>query len=276
MGLEENKEEHFYLDAGNLPVEFKFIYPKTKKKFGDYLINNPAEVKRNEPHIISISPEYIRQNRWLVDENETSQPFKEFQALMLATGNYLLSYRRALFHGAAFIWRNLAWIFTAPSGTGKTTQLNNWNQLCGRSVQIINGDKPLLECRDDGSVWVHSSPWRGKEKIGSPGLSARLGGIILLEKGENNKIIALNPEDAVRPLFVEFISYPENTDQILQQAELLEHILKAVPIWKLVNVGDMASSEMTQRALLDHLSSLGDSIAATTIATQETQEGPHE
>lgn len=34
----------------------------------------------------------------------------------------LLPYGRILFHGAAILWRGRAWIFTANSGTGKTTQ----------------------------------------------------------------------------------------------------------------------------------------------------------
>ena len=34
----------------------------------------------------------------------------------------LLPYGRILFHGAAILWRRRVWVFTANSGTGKTTQ----------------------------------------------------------------------------------------------------------------------------------------------------------
>ena len=180
-----------------------------------------------------------------MDENAQPSPFLEFQCLMLKTGNEILTHNHALFHGAALMWKGKAWVFTAPSGTGKTTQLRHWRRILKRDVRIINGDKPLLECKEDGNVIVHSSPWRGKEKFGIKGLNAPLGGIILLEQGKENCIERMEPKDAVRPLFIEFISFPENEAQIRSQAEILDQILDHVPVWKLVNLGDPVSAELT-------------------------------
>ena len=33
-------------------------------------------------------------------------------------------------------------------------------------ITMISGDMPVLERREDGTVWAHPSPWNGKEKIG--------------------------------------------------------------------------------------------------------------
>ena len=237
------------LECDSLTIKYSFLYPETVSYFKEYLTPSDGAADLE----IQITPAYMEENRWLVDESEQCQPFIEFHCLMLATGNALLAYQRALFHGVAILWRGKAWILTAPSGTGKTTQLRHWLRLQRKEIQVINGDKPLLECRKDGSVWVHSSPWKGKEGIGRKGLSASLGGIILLEQGQENQIRRMDPPEAVIPLYTEFVSYPENPNQIRDQARILRQMLEFAPVWKLVNLGNEESAHMTHSVLADWL-----------------------
>lgn len=178
-----------------------------------------------------------------------SDPYLEFFASMVETGNYLLKYHHALFHSVSFIWNGLAWLITAPSGTGKTTQLKHWGKMFGKEIRVINGDKSVLECRTDGSVYVSSSPWTGKEGIGFNNRSAKLGGIILLEQSDHNEIYLMNSHEAVIPLFYEFISYPEHAEQLRMQAEMLDQILNAAPVWKLLNIGNRDSVLLTKKEL---------------------------
>ena len=238
-----------YLSCGDFALRYSFEHSDTKFFFGEYL-ETPAESV--SVYDIHLTPKTIEEYRWLVADEEESLPFMEFQAMMIVTGNVLLTNRCALFHGAALLWKNHEWILTGPSGTGKTTQLLHWRRL-QRELKIINGDKPLLECRNNDSIWVFSSPWRGKEKYGRKGLNAPLGGIILLEQGNENLIERMNPEDAVLPLFTEFVSFPENEDQIKGQSQILQQILDNVPVWKLINLGDEESAILTQKTLADYL-----------------------
>lgn len=244
-------EENIYvLDCGGLPVRYSFLYPDTCSLFKGYLSEGTDCHTGIDIHV---TEEFMEENRWLIKEGEESAALLEFQSLMLATGNELLMHERALFHGAALYWKGRAWIFTAPSGTGKTTQLRHWRKLLKKEMKIINGDKPLLAIQEDGNILVCSSPWRGKERYGLKGLSAPLGGIISLVQGDKNEIVRLSAEDAVVPLFVEFISYPENAEQIRCQAQILERILCAVPVWKLVNIGDESSATMTIQVLNQYM-----------------------
>lgn len=242
-------KNYFFSNNGVL-LRYSFVYAHTHNYFGNYIKEHSDECPCCD---IKVTPEYMRKNRWLVNKDEDSDAFLEFQSLMLATGNELLIHKRALFHGVAVLWRGYAWLITAPSGTGKTTQLRHWRNILGNNVKVINGDKPLIECREDGSVWVHSSPWRGKERYGIPGISAPLGGIILLKQDNRNQIHKLKPYEAVMPLFVEFVSFPENTEQIICQAQVLSQMLDAVPVWELKNLGNEASAILTHEAIEDFL-----------------------
>ena len=100
---------------------------------------------------------------------------------------------RIVFHGAAFRWHQRAWLFSAPSGTGKTTQLKNWQRLFGGEMEIMNGDKPILELCADGHVLVRPYPWKGKEGLGRDDITAPLGGIILLRQDRENRIARATP-----------------------------------------------------------------------------------
>lgn len=240
----------YVLDCGGILVRYIFLDRETHTFFGSYLEEDKGLEAALE---IRAWPEYLERNRWLVGEDEDSKAFLETQCLMVLTGNRLLSHKRALFHGAALLWKERVWILTGPSGVGKTTQLRHWLRLQRRKVRVINGDKPLLAWREDGTIWVHGSPWKGKEGLGIRGLCAPLGGIILLEQGQENRIRRLSPKEAVLPLFVEFITWPENTEQIRDQAGILERVLEAVPVWKLTNLGDRDSAELTQKAIISYL-----------------------
>lgn len=247
-------DQSYVMDCAGIRVRYAFLYRETPSYFGDYL----EEDKESEEAIeVRAWPEYLTKNRWLVGENRCPEAFLELQCLMVLTGNRLLPYGRALFHGAALLWKGRAWILTGPSGVGKTTQLRHWMRLQGKEAHVINGDKPLLQCREDGTIWIYSSPWKGKEGLGIQGLSAPLGGIVLLEQGMENRMCRLHPEDAVLPLFVEFISWPEDSGQIRAQAGVLERILKTVPVWELVNLGDRASTMLAQSTISEYLEVVG-------------------
>lgn len=78
--------------------------------------------------------------------------------------------------------------------------------------KILNGDKPLLEFRKDG-ILVHPSPWRGKEGLGSLD-AAPLGGIILLEQSEENRMRRMLPAEAAGPLLTQLLFTRKNADDV--------------------------------------------------------------
>lgn len=180
-----------------------------------------------------------------------SQPdYVELMELCPRTSDALLPTGRCLFHGMAFFWRGKVWIFTAPSGTGKTTQYILWKLLFGEEVRILNGDKPLLDFSGP-EIRVHPTPWMGKEGMGRLA-SGPLGGIVLLSQGTENAIRRLPPKEAVLPVFRQFLFSGETAAKIHQVAELETRLLSRVPVWELVNRGDEASACLCRETLEDY------------------------
>ena len=158
---------------------------------------------------------------------------------------------RFVFHGATFLWRGAAYVFTAPSGTGKTTQLRLWRSLFPDEVSILNGDKPIFEITGSGRVLVHPSPWKGKEGYGRDDLVVPLGGIILLRQAPYNRIRRMGPAGAARKLFGRIYSAFQTEEEVLLAAGLIERLLEAAPVWLLENKGDAGSARLTYAALME-------------------------
>ena len=223
-------------------------FPQTKRFFESFFI--PVSASAN-PEVLSVG-EYEEKLSVQSFGMSTLVPANEMKLLLTLSSDYLLSYDRLIFHSVAFLWRGYAWLITAPSGVGKTTQYHNLKALYGDEIQVISGDNPVLEKRSDGVFWVHPSPWNGKEEEGSF-LSATLGGIVLLEQAEFNRIERLAPEDAVVPIFNQFNTFAKTEDVVHRLFEFERKLLSSVPVWELQNVGDLPSSELLLAALNDHL-----------------------
>ncbi len=107
-------------------------------------------------------------------------------------------YDAVVFHAATISLDGVAYAFTAPSGTGKTTHTRLWLSYFGERAEYINGDKPILRFIN-GAPIIFGTPWRGKESYGG-NKSAPLGGIVFLSRGEENIARELSPDDAIGAL----------------------------------------------------------------------------
>ncbi len=171
----------------------------------------------------------------------------EFNALAYAASKGILPFGAVIFHGCAFVWRERAWIFTAPSGTGKTTQYVQWKRRFGGEIEILNGDKPVIAV-EDGEVNVYCSPWKGKERMGNL-LRAPLGGIIMLAQADENRIQRLGVRACAPYLYRRFVVNDLSADEMKTVCAIEEKMLEKAPVWLLCNRGDIASAELTHEEL---------------------------
>ncbi len=143
---------------------------------------------------------------------------------------YALEHDAFLMHGALIEYEGRGYLFTATSGTGKTTHIRLWQELFGEDkVTIVNGDKPIIRFID-GKVYAYGTPWNGKEHYGTSG-RVELHAICFVERDENNSIRRIPSEAGVPRLFSQ-IMISDSTD-LAKQLELADRLVENVPMYLL-------------------------------------------
>ena len=236
----------YQAEYAGIPVRYRFRYPLTRMLFWDWMRPVPDGTSR-DAECVEVPEEVIENGRKHFPEDAAPENI-EFKALIDLTSRVLLSSAPVcVFHAVAVSAFGKAWLITAPSGVGKTTQLKNWRLMRDvPEVGVISGDMPVLERLTDGSVLVHPSPWNGKE--GYRGADAApLGGIICLERlcpGGENSIRLLEPKERLDRCLRQFVCLPGTVEQTERLARLADAALSLCPVWLLRNRGDAESTAL--------------------------------
>ena len=161
--------------------------------------------------------------------------YLETLAVQRAIANRLPEQHRLLAHGAVIEFEGRAYLFTAPSGTGKSTHIRLWRQYLGDAVRVINGDKPFVhipECREELPV-VYGTPWAGKEGW-QRNDSAPLAGIVLLSRSEPGAS-SIRPASAASNLdkIMRQIYFPSDAGTAVLTLDLLDAMFARVPVYEL-------------------------------------------
>lgn len=150
-----------------------------------------------------------------------------------------------MLHAAAINWKGKSILFSASSGTGKSTQAKLWCQY--ENAEIINGDRPSITVFKD-MVEVHGTPWSGSERI-IRNVSAPVSCIIVLEQAKVNELIELSKEEAFVSLLPRFFMPSYNAYLTGKALDVIEQIIARVPIYKLKCRPDVGAVEVLKNAL---------------------------
>lgn len=168
-------------------------------------------------------------------EHPWSDAYLETLAVLRAISNELPQRRRLLVHGAVIQYAGKAYLFTAPSGTGKSTHIMLWRQYLGADVRVVNGDKPFLRIPElpDQPPIAYGTPWAGKENW-QENASAPLAGIVLLSRSEPgaSTIRKVNPAACLDRVLRQ-IYLPKDALAAANTLELLDAVLARVPLYEL-------------------------------------------
>ncbi|MBO4562906.1 MAG: hypothetical protein J5772_04760 [Clostridia bacterium] len=224
-----NKPFVITIDLAGIPLRCHFSSEESIRFFSAYEAAKGA-VPYADVTVPDEAFDYIRKLGYGEDEYAEAGLFTAYAS------DALLDTGRCIIHAVAVRKGDRAWLISARSGVGKSTQVRVLNELFPGEFSIICGDRPILQLLDDGRVLVHPSPWNGKEAwMGAD--AAPLEGIICLARGEENRVDPLKPRDAVIPIFDSLIQSGSSEDHIRMAASFENELLSRVPVWKMVNRG---------------------------------------
>jgi hypothetical protein len=220
----------FSIELANKKVHITCIHDYVRRLCRNYLCEGTPDF------CVSITQEDIEYERRKSAEEDIlegkpvcvfSDRYLETLSVYRKIAEKMVDYDTLLFHGSTIAVDDEAFLFTATSGTGKSTHTRLWREAFGDRAVMINDDKPLLILRD-GQVWVCGTPWDGKHRL-STNMIVPLTGICVLERGEVNSITPICPQEAL-PMLMQQGYRPKNVMKFL---ELVDKLTGSVKFYRL-------------------------------------------
>jgi len=161
---------------------------------------------------------------------EYSDAYLETIAVQRKIVQHLFEYDTLLFHGSVVAMDGSAYLFTAKSGTGKSTHTRLWRQVYGSRAVMVNDDKPFLRLTSS-EVLAYGSPWNGKHRL-STNTCVPLKAICILERGSENRIRPIPAKEALL-ILLQQSSRPAEGAQMGKYLELIDMLSSRVAFYRL-------------------------------------------
>ena len=169
-----------------------------------------------------------------------SDDYLETLAVYRKIADEMLEYNTILFHGSVVSVDNIGYLFTAKSGTGKSTHTSLWREFFKERAIMVNDDKPLLRVTENG-VTAYGTPWNGKHRL-STNIGAPLNAICVLERSDENHIEKVTAE-SVYTMLVQQVYRPQNPQKLLKTLQLIDVMADNVNFYRLGCNMDISAAE---------------------------------
>ncbi|MDO5478156.1 MAG: hypothetical protein Q4G23_03230 [Clostridia bacterium] len=216
----------------DLLFDIKIKYKCTLDLIKDYVVTTEDEA--------DFTVEVTKEDLTLAAKKEPAFPIPYHESLCLYRKicALVISHNAFMMHSSVVVHDGVAYVFTAKSGTGKTTHSMLWLKNFPGSF-IINGDKPIFRLID-GEFYIYGTPWCGKEGY-NKNTRAKVGALCFIERAKENSILPMAGRDVLTKIFDQ-LYIPEKKDGMEKLLTLLDSFLKSVPAYKLsCNISDEAA-----------------------------------
>lgn len=157
-------------------------------------------------------------------------PYLERTAIQRKIAEALFERDILVFHGSVVAVDGQGYLFTAKSGTGKSTHTRFWRETFGERAVMVNDDKPFLRIETDG-ILVCGSPWSGKHGLDT-NVTVPLKAICILERGTENRITRIDAKDALMMLLQQS-NRPLDRSRLMKYMDLIDGLANRTALWKM-------------------------------------------
>ena len=230
-----NKQDFRVINKDDTYIRVKTL-PFNEKILETYLYseNEKADITLSIPKEMETEHEiFVRTNIWNY----------------LAFENVLISHQGFILHSSFISWQNNGILFTAPSGTGKSTQADLWKKY--EDADIYNGDRTIIR-KIEGKYYGFGSPYAGSSGI-YRNESAPIKAIVVIDQGPDNVIRRLRGREAFLPLFRETLMNTWNKEYMEKMTDLLMDAACQIPIYHLSCRPDQDAINTVKNEILKEL-----------------------
>ena len=224
----------------------KFMFGYTAKLCENYLYSGK---KAPEFSVVTVQSD-IDKEKALCGAEKFPDYYLESLAVFRKLCEYILSCRQGLiFHSSAVAVDGKAYLFTAPSGTGKSTHARLWREMLKDKVVMVNDDKPIVRLIG-GEFYVYGTPWNGKHRLDT-NCRAKIAAICEIRQGKVNKIEEISPAEMLLVVLNQTIR-PEDLRLMDNLLGILDKLLKKVRLCRLTcDVSEEAARVSFEKMVLN-------------------------
>lgn len=191
---------------------------------------------------ISVSKEDIEIETKREGQERFEPPYLESLCLYRKLLEKLIDFDAIVFHSSAVEVDGEAYLFTAVSGTGKSTHTALWRKLLGERAVMINDDKPIIRLVD-GQFYVYGTPWNGKHELDT-NRRAKIKAVCKLERGEQNSIEEISAKETLPIILGQTLRHQE-IDDLDKLLTLTAKLLQSVRLYRLKCNMDISSAKLS-------------------------------
>lgn len=153
----------------------------------------------------------------------------------------IIEHGRFFLHASAVVCEEEAYLFSAPSGTGKSTHTALWRKLFPQS-DILNDDKPVIWPEKE-RITAWGTPFSGKTDL-QVNRGVPLKGICFLKQGSENRIRRL-PETEALAMMLNNTWRPENNRSMELLLDMIEQVVTETRVYELCCTGEPEAAELS-------------------------------
>ena len=229
-------------DFAGKTVEVNSLNEAVHNYCAAYITDAPADF------VVTTTQEDIDYERSRAEIPGLSDGYLEELAVYRKISEKMPYYDTILFHGSVVAVDGSAYLFTAASGTGKSTHVALWRKLFGERAVMVNDDKPLLHIGD--VVTAYGTPYDGKHKL-SNRIAVPLKAICILERASANSIVPVTKSESYAMLIQQ--AYRPNDVFALQKTlELVDKMAEKVGLYKLSCNMDIEAAQVAYDGMNKH------------------------
>lgn len=225
--------ENFNIRLADKVIGIEPMYDSIKEYCHDYLTDERADFTV-KTETADIAFEREKSDREAIAEGKNpvdySDGYLETLSVYRKIAEKMPSFDTVLFHGSVIAVDGVGYLFTAKSGTGKSTHTRLWRELFGDRAVMINDDKPLLKITENGVI-AYGTPWDGKHRL-STNRSVPLKAICILTRSDENFINEISPKEAYQ-MILQQTYRPIDRLAMVQTMTLTDMLMKKTRLYRL-------------------------------------------